>query len=230
MQNNEVKLYCIYCQKEKEESAFLKSNKKRCKDCAKQYNIEYKAKHPEKYRSTTSKVSSHNNQDELTYKTCVGCQQKKIIEAFGRITNGKYIERKNRCLECEKFARQQRAKIRQEQREQQKILDEAYLLSLPYQERVKVIESKKLKKHINRYYGISIERYNAMLQQQNGLCAICRNPPELYQKLVVDHNHTTGHVRGLLCSACNQGLGLFKDNQEYLLNAAKYLKNSTWEE
>ena len=74
-------------------------------------------------------------------------------------------------------------------------------------------------------YGITIEHYNRILHQQNNCCAICnRAESEFTRKLSVDHNHTTGKVRGLLCSTCNYGLGLFKDNLNYLLSAYNYLK------
>jgi hypothetical protein len=63
-----------------------------------------------------------------------------------------------------------------------------------------------------------------MLQQQNGLCAICKKTETgKTSNLCVDHCHKTGKVRGLLCNNCNKGLGLFKDNPEVLLNASAYL-------
>lgn len=52
-----------------------------------------------------------------------------------------------------------------------------------------------------------------------GKCGICRNR----RKLIVDHDHKTGKVRGLLCSACNSGIGCFKDNPKYLKKAIAYL-------
>ena len=51
------------------------------------------------------------------------------------------------------------------------------------------------------------------------LCCICGEK----QELVIDHDHRTGKVRGLLCGSCNKGLGFFKDNKKYLNSAIKYL-------
>jgi hypothetical protein len=51
-------------------------------------------------------------------------------------------------------------------------------------------------RHLQRKYGLSLSIYNSMLQEQNGVCAICFNPPT-YRRLDVDHNHTTGAIRGL---------------------------------
>lgn len=59
-----------------------------------------------------------------------------------------------------------------------------------------------------------------MLADQQGNCLICG---ETMVKPYVDHDHSTGKVRGLLCRACNLGLGLFRDNQKYLLSAIYYL-------
>lgn len=60
-----------------------------------------------------------------------------------------------------------------------------------------------------RKFGITLEQYDAMLQHQGGVCALCRNPPKK-KVLVVDHNHKNGKVRGLLCDACNRALGLIE--------------------
>jgi len=77
---------------------------------------------------------------------------------------------------------------------------------------------------IRNQYGITLEQYNTMLKAQNYKCAICGNEDEVEgRKLAIDHCHTTGKVRGLLCGKCNRGLGLFYDNQELLSNAIKYL-------
>lgn len=64
-----------------------------------------------------------------------------------------------------------------------------------------------------------------MLATADGLCTICSRPP--VKTLVVDHCHTTNKVRGILCEKCNQTLGLMDDKIEYLLNAVKYLEEST---
>lgn len=72
---------------------------------------------------------------------------------------------------------------------------------------------------------ITPEQYNLMLKKQKGLCWICKDPPGK-QRLALDHCHKTNRVRGLLCSACNTGLGLFKDKPGVLLRAARYLRST----
>jgi hypothetical protein len=72
------------------------------------------------------------------------------------------------------------------------------------------------------------EMYEAMSAAQGGVCAICRNLETAtfgggIRKLAVDHDHSTGKIRGLLCQACNTGLGLFKDIPERMELAAQYI-------
>jgi hypothetical protein len=78
---------------------------------------------------------------------------------------------------------------------------------------------------LKREFGITREEYVDMLNNQNGNCAICNNPESFNGKkrLAVDHDHKTGRIRGLLCSNCNLGLGLFKDDKKALNSAITYL-------
>lgn len=114
-----------------------------------------------------------------------------------------------------------------------------------YKEKVKEQQKKYYNKHLNEikqrikdkpehYYkirrnsllktkfGITLDQYNEMLVEQNGVCAIC-GKIDKFQALSVDHSHQSGKVRGLLCSSCNNGLGRFKDSHEILQKAIEYL-------
>ena len=73
-------------------------------------------------------------------------------------------------------------------------------------------------------YGISVEQYDLMFQEQNGVCAICGRESPDGRRLHIDHCHATNTVRGLLCCDCNRGLGIFKDNLNYLQKAFDYLQ------
>ncbi len=74
-------------------------------------------------------------------------------------------------------------------------------------------------------YGITLEQYNVMLENQNEKCKICGNVCPSGKSLAVDHDHDTKKIRGLLCKNCNIGLGLFFDNISLLETAIEYLKN-----
>jgi hypothetical protein len=82
-------------------------------------------------------------------------------------------------------------------------------------------------------YGVTLEWYEAKLAEQAGVCAICKQPETainprtgLTKPLAVDHCHTTGDNRGLLCGKCNTGIGLFLDSPQLLRDAADYVEKS----
>ena len=69
-------------------------------------------------------------------------------------------------------------------------------------------------------YGIDMAQYDQMNEAQEGKCAICDSPESV---LHVDHCHTTGKVRGLLCNDCNTAIGLLKESPEVLSRAISYV-------
>lgn len=80
-------------------------------------------------------------------------------------------------------------------------------------------------------YGISLERYNAILEAQGFQCSMCPTPHTDDNKLHVDHCHDTGRVRGLLCMHCNTGIGKLNHDIKTLNAAIAYLqKDIDWRE
>lgn len=80
-----------------------------------------------------------------------------------------------------------------------------------------------------RRYGLTVEQYDAMLAEQSCVCALCGNPANpdgvrAASRLHVDHDHTTGQVRALLCNHCNRGIGAFVDDPDLLRRAAEYIE------
>lgn len=86
---------------------------------------------------------------------------------------------------------------------------------------------RTLDNKLRHLYGITVEQFREMEARQDGLCAICGQPNQQAKttRLVVDHDHETGVVRGLLCGACNNGIGRFQDDPQRLRAAADYLEN-----
>jgi hypothetical protein len=72
-------------------------------------------------------------------------------------------------------------------------------------------------------YGITVEEFDAMVDENNGKCPICLEKTIRWH---VDHDHKTGKVRGLLCNYCNPMLGMARENPETLLRAIQYLQES----
>ena len=77
----------------------------------------------------------------------------------------------------------------------------------------------------NGGYEINTIDYLLMLKKQNNLCAICNNVCSTGKSLAIDHDHTTGRIRGLLCFRCNAALGMLKDSPEIIRAALRYLED-----
>jgi predicted transcriptional regulator YheO len=97
-------------------------------------------------------------------------------------------------------------------------------------------EYRKRKPHImksidlKKKYGISLEEYEIRLQEQDSVCAICGQPEtrkdhrtKQIRSLAVDHNHSTGKIRGLLCTNCNTTLGLLNEDTNIMQNMINYI-------
>lgn len=85
---------------------------------------------------------------------------------------------------------------------------------------------RAVRDHALRRFGISVDEYDRMLAAQGGGCAICGRKTvgqKGRKNFHVDHCHRTKKVRGLLCAACNQGLGAFSDDPKRFRAAADYL-------
>ena len=82
---------------------------------------------------------------------------------------------------------------------------------------------RTLELRLKRDYALDIVAYDALVQQAGGRCMACGKA----RKLVVDHCHTTGKIRGLICHGCNVGLGLLGDTVAGLERTIAYLKRET---
>ena len=81
-----------------------------------------------------------------------------------------------------------------------------------------------MRKYKLKEYGLTQDDYDDLLKKQDGRCGICEFKV-LDKKLVVDHCHLTGRVRGLLCTKCNVAIGLLRDDPELVKAALRYLEN-----
>ena len=83
------------------------------------------------------------------------------------------------------------------------------------------------KTQLQRKFGLTVADYDKMVDDHEGVCAICRQPCKTGRRLAIDHCHGTGAIRGLLCQNCNIGLGKFQDDPALLKAAADYLLKSS---
>jgi len=121
---------------------------------------------------------------------------------------------RNRCRPCErKKARAKRAADPTTARAKDRAKLRAWRKANPDK-----VRAQKLRAD----YSLSPADYDALVAAQNGRCAICKSA-----KLeCIDHCHTTGRVRGVLCRACNAALGQFRDNPDLFVRGAEYLERS----
>ena len=86
--------------------------------------------------------------------------------------------------------------------------------------------ARNRKYNLKKCYGITPDDYARLLAAQGGVCAICGSPSPGPKEtnFHVDHDHATGHLRGLLCECCNLGIGYF-DSPDHLDKAAAYLRH-----
>lgn len=158
---------------------------------------------------------------------CSKCREIRPIEDFrrrpGRPISGSRWGRWSHCKECERaIATSDEGKTKSRKRALKSIakLRERDPSKLRRRER---------KENLRRLYGITPEQYDEMFAKQGGCCAICGKPPSGGRSqgkyLSVDHDHSTGAIRALLCEVCNCGIGKFRDNPGLLRRAAEYLES-----
>ena len=179
-------------------------------------------------------------QMELTVRQCTKCGEEKPFSEFYARPHGLHGLRSS-CKVCDRAgtkawrlanperAKESQAKWRRENPERQKELTERWRAEHP--ERVRAQIRRRTARNapyrraylLKRNYGISVERYEEMVEDQRGLCAICESPPPEGKRLSVDHDHEIGVVRSLLCAKCNHGLGAFSEDPARLFSAIWYL-------
>lgn len=123
------------------------------------------------------------------------------------------------CKECQlEYQRQ----LRKRHPERWKIYRETYKNRHPERHR----RSAK-NQHLRRLYNITIEEFESALEKQGNVCFLCKTDhPKGPGSFHVDHCHTHGQIRALLCTGCNLGLGAFKDDPSLLRKAAKYVEEA----
>lgn len=129
-------------------------------------------------------------------KECTKCSEWKTLNEFGKSKNpGGQAQ----CKECRKAGKRGKPVS-----EVQRVSHRAWLLK--------------------NTYGITSGEFDRMLEEQGGVCRIChKGPSGRFKHLCVDHCHTTGKVRGLLCHACNKSLGFLEDDPARIKRLIDYL-------
>jgi hypothetical protein len=174
-------------------------------EAKRRYNAKWAAENPEKVKASSEKWRANNR------------EQKRAESAAWRAANAdktrEYRERRDPDEKRAYHAAYYRANK-----------DRLRAQSLAYarSHRSERLLSRRAH-YLKSKFGLSVAEYDTMLAEQGGVCAICR-APEDGKRLAVDHCHTTGAVRGLLCQRCNRGIGHFAESAERLRAAANYVE------
>lgn len=150
-----------------------------------------------------------------TSKICTLCNIEKPVDDFGlrKVRQGA-VKWRSRCRTCEAAEQRERTK-------QKKLAGTLGARDRSSEKKnATILKMKKYCESLNLPWEEIIQRY-----PENGLCEICESEPiKPYGRLSLDHDHKTGGFRGFICSNCNMGLGLLKDNLTVLQSAIEYLQ------
>lgn len=164
----------------------------------------------------------------MTVKSCPRCRRTLPLEQFHKGRD--QVGRASYCKDC---VRERGAAYYQRNREQirAKEAERRRARGVPAKRFRKDYTDEEWKAHrrkqdrgysLKKLYGITMEDYERMLDEQHGGCAVCGTPPGA-RRLHVDHDHETGKVRSLLCNGCNAALGHLKEDPARMTAMAHYI-------
>lgn len=144
-------------------------------------------------------MNEYRNRPQLE-RRCTKCKKVKTAENFDKNPEAR-TRLRAWCLDCRKNYQREYNRIHK--------------------------NGKVLDNRLRNQFGISLDDYRRLLAKQRNRCAICRSdePGNGFERFLVDHDHETGLVRGLLCVSCNSGLGHFRDSVKLIEAAGRYLND-----
>ena len=151
-------------------------------------------------------------------KTCSKCKTPKPFTEFSKAANRKDGYGAN-CKLCHaEYMRKKYLTIKE------KVKNSAIAWAKQYPEKRKWIRTSSARRKAGNF--VTDVQFANMLEEQKYSCWICKKRFESTKDTIVDHDHTTGKIRGLLCRTCNSGLGMFKDSIDNIKAAITYLKKN----
>ena len=154
---------------------------------------------------------------------CTKCKTEQPVSSFNKQISRKvgYTAHCKSCLKIKKamYYQENRDAVRKKQKSYNELnKDKSQKRSTQW----RLNNPEKVKENRLKIYGISLNDKETLFKNQKGCCAICNN--KIAGQINIDHCHTTGKVREILCSPCNFLLGNCKDNPSILQKAIEYLK------
>lgn len=176
--------------------------------------------------SVLSKRTSKAMLDGQSFHSCKSCNQSLPPSAFGS-DKSRPDGRQFYCRGCvsarvKNYRNKNHNLVTQKRRE---YAERTKDIRAAYQKAYKTRNPHVYLRNSLKRFSMSELDYETMFESQNGACAICSTTQsDLRRRLDIDHHHKTGQIRGLLCSACNTGIGTFRDSPGRLRAAAAYLE------
>lgn len=202
----------------------------RCLKCARERAQERREKYPEKIKESNLKQKlrvAEIIKEFGEYKPKKRSEMAKEIKfektckKHGELDRSQMIIREGKYLRCRLCHFEGANDYRKRNPEKTKEIKRRSYLSRADESEKSILRQKKITK----------EQYYKMIDEQDNKCAICfQEETKIMRKdntkspLSIDHNHDTGLIRGLLCHRCNSGIGFFKENESFMLNAIEYLR------
>ena len=161
-------------------------------------------------------------------KKCSKCGELKPLSSYYRAGGNSRDGLRGDCIPCNLAAKAEQHRLNPRPgRERTRRWREANVEQAKANQQAFVASGGKRmadrKSYLKRKYGMTIEQYEAMLEAQGGGCFMCGRPPRDDISLHVDHDHSTGQIRGILCFCCNNALADFQEDRGLLRKAAVYL-------
>ena len=161
--------------------------------------------------------------DVVFEKKCTKCGEWKYIEAFGR-RRDRPSGRRSKCGRCENSAN--RDWIRRNPKKRHKQRKREWQVKKATEGRLQEISRRTFEWKLKTKYGMTLDAYTKRLASQHYECQLCGCALIPRKNIAIDHDHTTGVIRGILCRKCNRALGLLGDTTEDLYRAYRYLQAS----
>jgi len=228
---------CIKCEEEKSVDQYIvrSDTGKRmgiCNDCRNKRNRE---QYMEKMGGST-KREQRASVRESDPKVCIKCNQSKPLDDFNW-HNREKGQHRNFCRDCQNVwarnhnqtpdAKDVRGKWNEDNAEKIQEYKDLYKeLDESDPSRIKKRSAYSRMWRLKKFFNLTPEQYDKMLELQDGKCMICKtdSPGNKRKNFMVDHCHTTGKVRGLLCFSCNVSIGHMNDDANLFDETAKYLR------
>lgn len=205
----------------------------RCLECVKQHAQKMRDKYPEKIKESNLKQKARKEKmiAELgEFKPKKRSEMRKEIQLektckkHGLLDRKDIVLRDGGYLRCRLCRSEMSNDYRKRHPEQTKEIGRRGKIKRS------VINCERV---ITKKFDITKEEYYKLIDEHNNKCAICKQPETKVTRrdgtvnaLSIDHSHKTGKIRGLLCHACNSGIGLLKDSENVLQSAIEYLRRA----